>query len=186
MDLEALARFMEERIPFNKLLGMRVVTMEKGHVAIEVPFRPELVGDAARPALHGGVLSALADTAGGAALWSGVEDPRGRVSTIDLRIDYLRPARLETIVADARVVRLGNRVGVVDVRLYHPGAEHETVATGKGVYNVVVKKHSTAEGLTPRRSRRSRRAARARDRRRARSAPTSGTASRRRSSSAAR
>jgi uncharacterized protein (TIGR00369 family) len=114
MDLADLARFMETGIP----------------------FRDELVGDPFRPALHGGVLSALADTAGGAAVWGSVPDPHSRISTIDLRIDYLRPARLEAIVADARVVRLGNRVGVVEVRMFHDATADVTFATGKAVYNV--------------------------------------------------
>ncbi len=136
MDFDALKHFMETGIPFNRVLGIRLVTLEKGHARLEIPFRDELVGDPFRPALHGGVLSALADTAGGAAVWSNVLDLRPRVSTIDLRIDYLRPARLEAIVADARVVRMGNRVGVVDVRLFHPANEDEAFATVKAVYNV--------------------------------------------------
>jgi uncharacterized protein (TIGR00369 family) len=103
---------------------------------MEIPFREEHVGDPYRPALHGGVLSALADAAGGAALWATLEDPRARISTIDLRIDYLRAARLELVVADAHVVRAGNRVGVVDVRIFHPTAEDVTLSTGKCVYNV--------------------------------------------------
>jgi uncharacterized protein (TIGR00369 family) len=101
-----------------------------------------------RPALHGGVLSALADAAGGAALWSGIDDDRGRVSTIDLRIDYLRPGRLEDVVAEGRTVRLGKRVGVADVRLYHPVREAETIATGKGVYNVLHAKGDVPTGWT--------------------------------------
>jgi uncharacterized protein (TIGR00369 family) len=140
MDYEALKQFMETGIPFNRLLGIKVVTLEKGHARLEIPFRDELVGDPFRPALHGGVLSALADTAGGASVWSAATDPRVRVSTIDLRVDYLRPARLEPIVADARVVRMGNRVGVADVTLFHPASEHETFATCKAVYNVSLPK----------------------------------------------
>jgi uncharacterized protein (TIGR00369 family) len=136
MDEESLVRLMEEFIPFNKFLGLRVGSLKKGHARLFIPFRPELVGDPLRPALHGGVVSMLADTAGGMAVWSGVDDDRSRVSTIDLRIDYLRPARLETLIAEASVVRLGNRVGVADVRLFHLDAEDVTVATGKGVYNV--------------------------------------------------
>jgi uncharacterized protein (TIGR00369 family) len=136
MTLEELARFMEQGIPFNKVLGLKLRSLEKGRALLEVPFRDELVGDPFRPALHGGVLSALADTAGGAAVWGSVPDPRSRVSTIDLRLDYLRPARLEAVLADARVVRLGNRVGVVDMRLFHESDEAVTIATGKGVYNV--------------------------------------------------
>lgn len=140
MTPEVLKQVMEEMIPFNRYLGVRVARAEKGLCRLEVPFREELIGDPLRPALHGGVLSALADAAGGGAVWTGIEDDRARVSTIDLRVDYLRPARLETIVAEATVVRLGNRVGVADVRLFHPDKESETVATGKGVYNVTIKK----------------------------------------------
>jgi uncharacterized protein (TIGR00369 family) len=127
--------FMEGEIPFNRELGIRVVELAPGRAVLEIPFREELVGDAARPALHGGVLSALMDTAGGAAVWTllGESD---RCSTIDLRVDYLRPARLETVRAVAEVLRLGNRVGVTNIRLFHPGAEQEINAEGKGVYSV--------------------------------------------------
>ncbi len=140
MTPELLKKFMEETIPFNRYLGVKVVRTGSGFVRLEVPFREELIGDPSRPALHGGVLSALADTAGGAAVWTGLIDARGRVSTIDLRIDYLRPARLELVVAEAQVVRMGNRVGVADVRLFQPSNEAETIATGKGVYNIIIKK----------------------------------------------
>jgi len=136
MDLENLARFVEGGIPFNKVLGIKLVALSKGYARLEIPFRDELVGDPFRPALHGGVLSALADAAGGAAVWASVDDVRARVSTIDLRVDYLRPARLELVVGEARVVRIGNRVGVVDMRMFHVSDEDVTVATGKGVYNV--------------------------------------------------
>jgi uncharacterized protein (TIGR00369 family) len=140
MDADALKQMMESFIPFNTFLGVRVVEITPKLFRIEIPFRPELIGDPMRPALHGGVLSALADTCGGGAVWLGLDDVRSRVSTIDLRIDYLRPARLEAIVAEARVVRLGNRVGVADVRLYNAPSPEVTVATGKGVYNITVSK----------------------------------------------
>jgi uncharacterized protein (TIGR00369 family) len=135
MDFSRLKRLMEDEIPFNRVLGLRLVAATEKMVRLEITFRPELVGDPLRPALHGGVLSAAADTAGGAAVWVGHGDDV-RISTIDLRIDYLRPARLETVIVEAHVVRSGNRVGVVDVRLFHAGAESETIATGKGVYNI--------------------------------------------------
>ena len=145
MTPEVLKHVMEELIPFNRYLGVRMAHAENGLVRLEIPFRDELIGDPLRPALHGGVLSALADAAGGGAVWTGIEDQTARVSTIDLRIDYLRPAKLELVVAEARVVRIGNRVGVADVRLYHPSAEAETIATGKGVYNIIKKKDRPGE-----------------------------------------
>jgi uncharacterized protein (TIGR00369 family) len=147
MKLAELTRVMEELIPFNRFLGIRCEEVREGYARLRIPFREELVGDPMRPALHGGVLSALADTAGGAAVWTGLRDARGRVSTIDLRVDYLRPARLADVVCEATVVRQGNRVGVADMRLYHPqlagpagGLDEapDTIATGKGVYNVTL------------------------------------------------
>ncbi len=140
MTPEALKLLMEGMIPFNRYLGIVATKLERGFARLEIPFREELVGDMLRPALHGGVLSALADTAGGAAVWTGIEDERARVSTIDLRIDYLRPAKLERVIAEAHVIRVGNRVGVADVRLFQPSAEGDTIATGKGVYNIIIKK----------------------------------------------
>ena len=143
MDPDALRQMMEAFIPFNRFLGIRVAGLSEGKVHLTLPFRPEFVGDPIRPALHGGVISTMADVAGGLAVWSGLADPRARVATIDLRVDYLRPGRLETIDALAHVVRKGNRVAVVDVALVHPARADEVVATGKGVYNIVMRKEPT-------------------------------------------
>ncbi len=140
MDRTALKQMMETMIPFNRFLGIKCVDVTDAGVHLSLPFRPEFVGDPMRPALHGGVMSTLADVAGGMAVWADLEDPRARVATIDLRIDYLRPGRLETLDARATVVRKGNRVGVVDVVIFHPAMPDETVATGKGVYNIVLRK----------------------------------------------
>src|SRR4029077_1369096 len=95
-----LRQFFEEHIPFNRSLGMKVVSIAKGAAHCELPFKDELVGDPMRPALHGGVLSALADAVGGCAVFTVVE-PGTKISTIDLRIDYLRPGKLEAIQAKA-------------------------------------------------------------------------------------
>ena len=140
MTPEVLRQVMEELIPFNRFLGVKLTGMRKGFARLEIPFRDELVGDPMRPALHGGVLSALGDAAGGAAVWASMDDDNARISTIDLRIDYLRPARLTTLVAEAVVVRVGNRVGVADVRLFNHDTEADTVATVKAVYNITIKK----------------------------------------------
>ena len=63
-------------------------------------------------------------------------DDRARVSTIDLRIDYLRPGKQEALRAHATLVRAGKTVGVADVRMFHPSDESETIATGKGVHAI--------------------------------------------------
>jgi uncharacterized protein (TIGR00369 family) len=125
----------EQAIPFNKFLGIKLDRMDDGFVRLVLPFRPEFIGDPFRPALHGGVISTLIDVCGGMAVWTKItlED---RVSTIDLRVDYLAPGLGESLIAEASVVRVGNRVGVTDVRVFQPSDEKRTVATGKAVYNI--------------------------------------------------
>lgn len=143
--LAFVRHIMTETIPFNRVLGVQVHSAEEGKVVLAVPFKPELVGDPDRPALHGGVLSAVADAAGGAAVWTRIGE-HDRVSTIDLRVDYLRPARLELFHATATVLRVGNRVGVVNITVTHPGDPH-VVAEAKGVYSV---KRATDPSDSPR------------------------------------
>ena len=63
--LRAVFQFIEDGIPFNKFLGIKVEHIEVGRVVLRLPFRELLVGDVFRPAIHGGVISTLVDTAGG-------------------------------------------------------------------------------------------------------------------------
>src|SRR5687767_15609949 len=89
--LEAgIRQFMDEAIPFNRFLGMRCSALSRGRAGIVLPAREEFTGDPFRPALHGGVISTLADTVGGLACFTLLE-AQDRCSTIDLRVDYLRP-----------------------------------------------------------------------------------------------
>jgi uncharacterized protein (TIGR00369 family) len=133
--LSELRELFASQIPFNRVLGIEVVELTRGRAVFAVPFRPELIGDPVRPALHGGVISALADACGGATVWSTIGDD-DRVSTIDLRVDYLRPARPEALHAVGEVQRVGNRVGVAKISVFHPSAPDEVVAEAKGVYSV--------------------------------------------------
>ena len=125
MDVE---NFFEE-MPFADLLGVEVTEVEDGHAEGRVEMREELSWNADRLMAHGGVTFTLADTVGGAALVSLVDQP---VPTIDMRIDYLE-AGTGDLRAEADVVRCGSDVGVVDVEVY--AADDETqIADARGVY----------------------------------------------------
>jgi uncharacterized protein (TIGR00369 family) len=126
-------KVMEELSPFSRLLGFKGESVEPGRVVMLLPVREEFVGDPRRPALHGGVVSSLIDTAGGAAAWSVLEEGES-VSTVDLRVDYLEPAGLEApLRAEAELVRKGNRVCHVKVSVTQGT---RLVADGRAVYNV--------------------------------------------------
>lgn len=127
--------YFSEHIPFHKFLGIKIASAGDGKARVELPFRPELIGDPMRPALHGGVIATVLDVAGGFAV-IGTVPFEDRVSTIDLRVDYLAPGGADTIVAESQVVRIGNRVAVVDIRCWHAAAPDKIIATGKGVYNI--------------------------------------------------
>jgi uncharacterized protein (TIGR00369 family) len=125
MDIEA---FFEE-MPFADLLGVEVTEAADGHAEGRLEMREELSWNADRLMAHGGVTFTLADTVGGAALVSEVDQP---VPTIDMRIDYL-DAGTGDLRAEADVVRVGGDVGTVDVEVY--AEEDDTlVADARGVY----------------------------------------------------
>lgn len=129
----AILKVMEEQVPFNRLLGIQGESASPGACVLRLPVRPEFVGDFRRPALHGGVLSSLIDTAGGVAAWTAL-GPELSVSTVDLTIDYLEPAGLGApLRAAAQLVRKGNRVCHVRIAVTQDGV---LVAEGRGVYNI--------------------------------------------------
>lgn len=133
--LAELRRILEQGIPFNLHLGLLVETLEPGHAVLRLPFKPEFVGDTRRPALHGGVISMLVDTCGGSAVWASC-NPNDRVATIDMRVDYLRPAPEADLIATARVSLMGNRVGNAHVLVHAATDMERAVAEGRGVYNI--------------------------------------------------
>lgn len=135
MDYAALTDLIENGLPFNKLLGIRAAEVAEGRVHLFIPYREDLVGDVRRPALHGGVISTLADVCAGFAVWTRCR-LRDRLATIDLRVDYLRPAGPEDLHAEAVVKLLGNRVGNATVTLWSGARKDEPVAEGRGVYNI--------------------------------------------------
>jgi uncharacterized protein (TIGR00369 family) len=130
---DAILRIVQEHVPFNKVLGIQGESVEPGRGVLVLPVRHEHLGDTRRPALHGGVISALIDTAGGVAAWSALS-PGESVSTVDLMVDFLEPARLAgPLRAEAELTRKGNRVCHVRVRVTQDGV---LVAEGRGVYNI--------------------------------------------------
>lgn len=130
---EDVLRLMQDQVPFNKLLGIQGESVEAGRAVLVLPVRHDHLGDVRRPALHGGVISALIDTAGGVAAWSALASGES-VSTVDLMVDFLEPARVAgPLRAEAELVRKGNRVCHVRVRVTQ---DDLVVAEGRGVYNI--------------------------------------------------
>ena len=90
-DTTAIARQFIAALPHSNALGMRLEKIDEGSATIAMPYDPALIGDPESGVIHGGAVSALMDTACGAAVMS---HPQAGFSTatLDLRIDYMRPA----------------------------------------------------------------------------------------------
>ncbi len=117
--------------PMCCFLGMKVSTVDAAAsmVAITIAMRPEIERGVRPGQFHGGAIATLIDVAGDCALLLVVGD---FVPTINLRVDYLRPAMGSGLTATARVRRAGRRIGVVDIDV--TDAEGRLVAVGRSCY----------------------------------------------------
>lgn len=112
-DIETIARQFIEALPHSHALGMRLETIGAGTVTITMPYDERLIGDPTTGVIHGGAVSALMDTACGAAVMS---HPNAGFSTatLNLRIDYMRPATVgQTIRARAECHHVTRSVAFV-------------------------------------------------------------------------
>lgn len=132
--------------PFVELLGVTFEPFDSDNICVKLAMRDELVVNPADPALHGGVISALMDITGGVAVSLSVlkqinglplqEQARklNRVSTIDLRVDYLRPGKGKVFTATSSILRTGKKVAVTRMELRNE--EQLLIAVGTGTFTV--------------------------------------------------
>ena len=124
-----LAKLGFRHSPFMRFLGLEIITAEKGRVEIRLPYREEFLRTDGSDWLHGGVVSALADIAGDYAV---ITETAPGVPTIDMRVDYLRPARRGDLTAVGKTVRVGRTVSVADVEIRD--SMGTLVAVGRACY----------------------------------------------------
>ena len=133
-DNHALARLREEMEgpPFHHVLRPLAIAAdaENGTVTIQLEFRDKLARAKGDKAFHGGVIASLIDLAGHAAVAVKI----GRMApTIDLRIDYMRPAEGDAITAHAKVLKAGRSVARVDIEILD--TQNRIVALGRGTFS---------------------------------------------------
>lgn len=142
--LAALREIYEEKIVFNQWMGLRVESIKATGIVASLTMKPELVGHFAYNRIHGGVISAVLDAMGSLAVMAAMgakhmdETPAKRLdrftrhSTIDLRIDFLRPGIGERFIIHAEAMRVGAKVG--NARMEFHGADGKLLSTGTAAY----------------------------------------------------
>lgn len=136
-DRVRIARQFIEAIPFSAALSMRFEKLETGLAEISMPYSEALIGDPDSGVIHGGVVSALMDTCGGAAVISALPEG-GATATIDLRIDYMRTATPgQRLTARAECHHLTKSVAFVRASAWDEDRENP-VATATGAFTAMV------------------------------------------------
>jgi uncharacterized protein (TIGR00369 family) len=135
-----IARMFAANVPHNRALGMRLVDMVPEVVTFELPYDTKLVGNPDTGVIHGGAITALLDGASGAAVFAALRE-LVPIATLDLRIDYLRPAEADrTVFARARCYKMTKNVAFTRAVAYHDD-EADPIAHAVGTFMV-----STAGG----------------------------------------
>ena len=141
---DAIASLFNEKIPFNRVLGVRLELLRYDLVKARLEMRDELVGNYIHGSLHGGVISALLDVTGGLAAFMGIQQKLaenslekklkqfGKLGTIDLRVDYLRPGLGRLFISSGYSLRTGNKVAVTRIELNNE--KGALIAVGTGSY----------------------------------------------------
>jgi len=141
-----LTKVFEEMIVFNQVLGLKITSLKSTQVRARIDMKRDLVGHFSYNRLHGGVISAGLDAMGGLAVMAAIgarhmdETPTqrlhrfGKLGTIDLRVDYLRPGIGDYFELRAEVMRLGSRVA--STRMEFLGADGKLLSTGSAAYIV--------------------------------------------------
>jgi uncharacterized protein (TIGR00369 family) len=119
--------------PVVEFVGIKLVKVVPGRSYLVLPHREELKNSMGL--LQGGILGVLADVAGGVSLYSVLPDPvKVVIPTIEFKLNFLRPAGAEDVIARGRVAHYGRRIAVCQVDL---SAESETLlATGLFTYMI--------------------------------------------------
>ena len=144
--LRILRELHEQKIPFNRFIGLRLEHADLETVRARFDTRDEFIGNPAHGILHGGVISSVLDATGGITASLGIlkralrdpvtdiEDRLTKVGTIDLRVDYLRPGRGKYYISTGTTMRTGRKVTVV--RMEMKNDQDNLIAVGTGTYIV--------------------------------------------------
>lgn len=130
-----LRRIAEGMIPMHNLLGIELLHIEPDFVSFKIPFNEKLIGDILNKRIHGGIISAAMDAVGGAVAMLNFKSFEDHLSTINITVNYLRPAFQKNLIIEGRSIKNGVRVIFTEMKAFHEGEADKTIATGSASYS---------------------------------------------------
>lgn len=133
-DPDLLNRYTEAS-PHMEALAMRTLAVGPDGAAMALPYDDRLIGDLESGVLHGGVVTTLIDSVSGLAVLGTMAKP-GPLATLDLRIDYLKPATPgRELLARAHCVKITRRIAFTRATAYHlHGDEEDAIAVSQATF----------------------------------------------------
>jgi uncharacterized protein (TIGR00369 family) len=144
--LAVMNQAFRDAVPHNKALGLELVDVGPGagHASMRLPYSADLVGDPLTGVLHGGAITTLVDACCGAAVFMKLQRPIP-IATLDLRIDYLKPATAgRDVFARAETIKLTRNVAFVRATAFHEDAA-DPIAAAAGSFMVRTRGRSVTE-----------------------------------------
>ena len=120
-------------VPWARALGFEIIEVEEGRAFARAPWREDLVGDPRSGVVHGGVITALLDNLCGISIATALTEFKS-MATLDLRIDYMRPATKGLdIIGEAECYHITRTVAFVRAWAYHESRD-KIIATASGAF----------------------------------------------------
>lgn len=140
--IEGIATF----VPHNRALGIRFVAAQGGSVTLALPYDDKLVGDPVTRVIHGGAITSLMDATCGTAVFLKLREAIP-IATLDLRIDYLKPADPgEEVHARAECFKVTRMIAFVRCEAFHARDPRDLVAVANGTFMLFRSQGADAKG----------------------------------------
>jgi len=119
-----------ERSPFVKFLGLQIIKFDNGYCQCSLEIKNNLLNS--HKAVHGGVIYTMVDVAMGSALYSTFKKDE-LAATIEIKINYLKPAYTKLLICDAKVVQKGKSIAVLEAEIKY---DDTLVAKALGTFSI--------------------------------------------------
>lgn len=135
----------EQLVPHNRALGLKLTSVSPARASFVLPYAAHLVGNPETGVLHGGAISAAMDAACGTAVFQALSRPMP-IATLDLRIDYLKPATAgRDVKIDAHCYKVTRNVAFVRGLAYLDD-EGDPIASVAGSFMLGTRSRPRADG----------------------------------------
>jgi len=132
-DINQIQNIIDNGVPHMAEIGVRVHDLDEDGVTFSMAYQERFAGNPVSGILHGGIITTLIDTAAGMSIYARLQQYMP-IATLDLRIDYLKPATPgEDVFTRASCYKMTKQIAFVRAIAYHSDPE-DPIANAVGTF----------------------------------------------------